>query len=106
MTYTYKAIEGQRLGFEVTTEHNGEQITFNVGLANDISEMNSVVQAHLDFLNRGAQTYTPTYADLRRTEYPSVPDQLDILYHGGYDAWKQAISDVKAKYPKPNEGAA
>ncbi len=44
--------------------------------------------------------YTPTYADLRRAEYPSIEDQLDTLYHGGYDAWKATISTIKQKYPK------
>jgi hypothetical protein len=40
------------------------------------------------------------YKDLRRAEYPSIPDQLDTLYHGGYDAWKATIQAVKDKYPK------
>lgn len=37
----------------------------------------------------------------RRTEYPSVVDQLDVLFHGGYDAWKQQIQEIKDRYPKP-----
>lgn len=41
-----------------------------------------------------------TYADKRRNEYPSFADQFDLLYHGGYDAWKAAIQTVKDKYPK------
>lgn len=41
-----------------------------------------------------------TYADKRRAAYPSIPDQLDTLYHGGYDAWKATIQAVKDKYPK------
>lgn len=40
------------------------------------------------------------YKDLRRAEYPSIVDQLDTLYHGGYDAWKASIKAVKDKYPK------
>ena len=40
------------------------------------------------------------YKELRRSEYPSIPDQLDTLYHGGYDAWKATIKAVKDKYPK------
>lgn len=40
------------------------------------------------------------YKDLRRAAYPSIPDQLDTLYHGGYDAWKATIQAVKDKYPK------
>jgi len=37
----------------------------------------------------------------RAREYPSTADQFDLLYHGGFDAWKAAIDAVKAKYPKP-----
>lgn len=36
----------------------------------------------------------------RAKEYPSIVDQLDTLYHGGYDAWKASIDVVKNKYPK------
>lgn len=36
----------------------------------------------------------------RAAEYPSTADQFDLLYHGGYDAWKAAIDAVKTKYPK------
>lgn len=48
---------------------------------------------------------------LRAKEYPTFADQFDLLYHGGFEAWKAAIDAVKAKYPKPleapsNEGAA
>jgi hypothetical protein len=41
------------------------------------------------------------YQRQRAMEYPSFADQFDLLYHGGYDAWKSAIDVVKAKYPKP-----
>lgn len=37
----------------------------------------------------------------RLAEYPSYADQFDLLYHGGYDAWKAKIQEVKDKYPKP-----
>jgi hypothetical protein len=40
------------------------------------------------------------YKYKRAEEYPSIPDQLDLLYHGGFDAWKSAIQAVKEKYPK------
>lgn len=36
----------------------------------------------------------------RAKEYPSIVDQLDTLYHGGYDAWKTSIDAVKNKFPK------
>lgn len=39
----------------------------------------------------------------RKKEYPSIEDQLDTLYHQGYDGWKAMIDEVKNKYPKPGE---
>jgi hypothetical protein len=44
------------------------------------------------------------YQRLRRPEYPSIETQLDILYHKGYDGWKEEIDKIKNKYPKPGEG--
>lgn len=40
------------------------------------------------------------YQQQRAREYPSIADQLDTLYHGGYDAWRATIQAVKDKYPK------
>ena len=40
------------------------------------------------------------YKYQRAAEYPSITEQLDTLYHGGYDAWKAEIQAVKNKYPK------
>lgn len=37
----------------------------------------------------------------RKKAYPSFADQFDLLYHGGYDAWKAAIQEIKDQYPKP-----
>lgn len=40
------------------------------------------------------------YQRNRAAEYPSFADQFDLLYHGGYEAWKAAIQAVKDRYPK------
>jgi len=48
-------------------------------------------QARLDAL---------TYEEKRKAEYPSIPDQLDDIYHNGVDEWKKTIKAVKDKYPK------
>jgi hypothetical protein len=37
----------------------------------------------------------------RASAYPSIQDQLDILYHKGYDGWKEEINKIKQQYPKP-----
>ena len=36
----------------------------------------------------------------RASEYPSIADQLDDLYHNGIDGWKATIKTTKDKYPK------
>ena len=40
------------------------------------------------------------YQSKRAAEYPSVVDQLDLIYHSGIDAWKTKIKETKDKYPK------
>jgi hypothetical protein len=41
------------------------------------------------------------YKAQRAAAYPSFADQFDLLYHGGIDAWKEAIDAVKTEFPKP-----
>ena len=40
------------------------------------------------------------YQRSRATEYPSMADQLDDIYHNGVDEWKKTIKAIKDKYPK------
>ena len=42
----------------------------------------------------------PIYQELRAAAYPSIVDQLDLIYHGGVDAWKVVITAVKEEFPK------
>ena len=51
----------------------------------------ATVQAYID---------AHSYIAKRQQAYPSIADQLDILYHSGFDAWKSAIQAVKETYPK------
>ena len=48
---------------------------------------------------QAAQAATKYQRD-RATEYPSIVDQLDDIYHNGIDAWKATIKTTKDKYPK------
>jgi len=59
------------------------------------------VQAEIERLQ--AEYEYNQYQRDRASEYPSIQDQLDVLYHQGYDGWKAAIDEVKNKYPKPGE---
>ena len=57
------------------------------------------VEIDMDAVN--AWVDPDAYKEQRAKAYPSIPDQLDLLYHGGLDAWKAAIDAVKQEYPKP-----
>lgn len=55
-------------------------------------------------LQRLQQVYENTeYQRLRAKAYPSIEDQLDALFHLGYDGWKAQIQAIKDRYPKPTE---
>lgn len=41
------------------------------------------------------------YSINRKNEYPSLEEQLDIIFHRGIDVWKEQIQAIKDKYPKP-----
>ena len=55
----------------------------------------NVVSADVD-----AEFTKQNYKNERAKEYPSVVDQLDLIYHSGIDAWKAKIKETKDKYPK------
>ena len=57
-------------------------------------------QVEIDQATVAAWVNPNQYKFDRAREYPSIVDQLDTLYHGGYDAWKATIKAVKDKYPK------
>jgi hypothetical protein len=57
------------------------------------------VEIDLDLVN--AWVDPDTYKYQRVVAYPSIQDQLDTLYHGGYEAWKATITAVKEEFPKP-----
>ena len=42
-----------------------------------------------------------SYKSQRKSEYPSIEDQLDTIYHSGVAGWKTTIKAIKDKYPKP-----
>ena len=44
-----------------------------------------------------------SYIEKRLAEYPSVGDQMDMIYWdkvNGTNLWQQKIAEIKAKYPK------
>ena len=53
----------------------------------------------------GDDVVTPDYKQQRLSEYPSIEDQLDKIYHTSLTAWKSDIKAVKDKYPKTNSSS-
>lgn len=72
-----------------------DQITWHNGTA-EISKADIVAkQAELKTAYDAKE-----YQRKRESEYPSMADQLDDLYHNGIDGWKATIKVTKDKYPK------
>ena len=56
-----------------------------------------------EYIIKELVTQELTYSDKRAMEYPSIQDQLDMIYWdkvNGTDNWSKTISEIKAKYPK------
>ena len=60
----------------------------------------SKADIELKLVSLQAEYDSKQYARDRQAEYPSIPDQLDDIYHNGIDAWKATIKVTKDKYPK------
>tara|TARA_R110000787_G_scaffold55939_2_gene128791 strand:+ start:787 stop:1074 length:288 start_codon:yes stop_codon:yes gene_type:complete len=68
-----------------------------------IGDKVSITQAEVNSISAEAKAVlfnSLTYQELRAAAYPSIVDQLDLIYHGGIDAWKVAITAVKEEFPK------
>jgi len=59
-----------------------------------------VIENGVADIDGGEEVVQEDYATLRAAAYPSIPDQLDMIYHAGVDAWRAAIKAIKDKYPK------
>lgn len=67
---------------DVAYDANEQVVTYNAAAAQALVDANA-------------------YKDQRASAYPSLPDQLDQIYHEGIDAWRATIAAVKQEYPKP-----
>ena len=73
-----------------------DQITWHDGTAeiskSDIQAKQAEIKAAYD---------AKEYQRKRKSEYPSIANQLDDIYHNGVAGWKTTIKVTKNKYPKP-----
>ena len=62
-----------------------------------------IINPYTWVIEEAPQAPEPTYAEKRAMEYPSIQDQLDMIYWdkvNGTENWTTAIAEIKAKYPK------
>ena len=69
------------------TWHNGTEVISKADIVAKQAELKAAYDAK-------------EYQRKREKEYPSIPDQLDDLYHNGVAGWKTTIKVTKDKYPK------
>jgi hypothetical protein len=98
MTDVTKAIIAINPNAEVSVlENDVKQITWHNGTT-PIAEADILAkQAELQ-----ADYEAKEYQRKRASEYPSIGEQLDMIYHAGQggDAFQAAIQAIKDKYPK------
>lgn len=70
------------------------------GVEVDMTEEEIAFKLQFDKANQLDQA-NQEYKFLRMQAYPTLQEQMDILYHQGFDAWKEIIKTIKDKYPKP-----
>lgn len=92
-----RALKKLRPNCEFKIENNCYEGITLIGTEEEVPSEQELVEAWRlieveDGLNR--------YKDMRRAEYPSIPEQLDMIYHN-IDTWKATINSIKEKYPKP-----
>ena len=90
--------------YKVTTTVDGEEQIFTCIVRDSVSELDEVVSVAIAGLNQEPVEYVKTYADERRQAYPSLEEQADMAYwdrQNGTTTLDDAISAVKAQYPKP-----
>jgi hypothetical protein len=102
-------ISASKITGKFCVEKDGE-IFLWAGNEEDSIEKPTVEQLALiqqDYDATLAEYEASQYSRDRSTAYPSIAEQLDLLYHdiksGTLDsgAWIQAIEAVKTEYPKP-----
>ncbi len=92
---------------------NQETKQCDVGLGTNVNYYISIGMTEMDVEkayngNWYVEGYAPqepekSYAEKRQAEYPTIPDQLDMIYWdkvNGTDNWQETITAIKTKYPK------
>lgn len=83
-------------GFPENETHYNQMATFD-----DITHKPTWASVVEEYERLVEENEKQSYAFQREREYPSMQEQLDVIFHDGLDAWKEQIQAIKDKYPKP-----
>ncbi len=90
--------------YEATVALNAGKCVFqdgDIGLFIDDVKVIDFTEIDKKVLELQAEYDAQEYARNRKIEYPPMADQLDYMFHNGFDKWKEDIvQPVKDKYPK------
>ena len=95
---------GQELSFNVPEKSvaiiNGQSHTGAVTLSSDVPKNFMIVISGQYTGQYLVKVFS--YVENRVAAYPTYGEQFDYIYHNGYEAWYQMITDIKNQYPKPS----
>lgn len=85
-------------------DSNGNVVRYGTCTEDTLSKQANVGEtAHAGLPNRIPEDKPlmgDNYVAKRFQAYPTIAEQLDMIYHQGIDAWKAKITEIKNKYPK------
>ena len=96
----YQAITNLRPGANFRVVAQSDMTTMAVEWLDTEQSRPTDAEIQAEITRLEADYAVKQYQRDRAAAYPSIADQLDLLYHGGMDAWKAAITAVKEEFPK------
>ena len=86
-------------GTKVSLQDDGSGAYIKTWNIDGVAKPNDSKIAEYETAGNTAETLSNVLAT-RASEYPSIADQLDKIYHDGVDEWKKVIKKVKDDNPK------
>ena len=97
-----KEINNHRIGDSTPFEDVARSLGWTITRKDD--EVEKALDGSLWEKGYAPEKPEPSYIESRQSAYPSIVDQLDMLYWdkvNGTNEWQETIADIKAKFPKP-----
>ena len=86
-------------GTKVSLQDDGSGAYIKTWNIDGVAKPNDSKIAEYETAGNTSETLSNVLAT-RASEYPSIADQLDKIYHDGVDEWKKVIKAVKDANPK------